>query len=295
MANPSYDIITDSTANLPDALIEAWGLKILSLEFIVDGVSYKGYNPDAPTDNQQFYKMMREGKVVNTALASVTDAEALMRQSFDRGQDVLYLGFDSALSATYDAVSTYMEKVRAADYPHRQLRCVDTLCAALGEGLLVAEAVRRQAEGWSLDQLAEWAGSNQLQVACWFTVDDLKYLQRGGRLTAGAAFLGTLLSIKPVLHVDNEGRLVPVEKLRGRKRAIQYLADKLVATIRQPTAGASVYISHADCWDDLVYLESLIQQHCPEVQFLTNDLDPVIGAHSGPGTLALFWLTDQPR
>ncbi|MCL2151149.1 MAG: DegV family protein [Coriobacteriia bacterium] len=291
----SYDIITDSSANLPDSMIDAWGLKVLSLEFIVDGVSYKGYDPDVKTDNHQFYTMMRDGKEVQTAMASIIDAEVLLRDSFDRGQDVLYLGFDSALSATYEVISEHMEKIRAEFYADRQLRCVDTFGATLGEGLLVAEAVQRRDAGYSLDQLADWAIANRFNVACWFTVDDLKYLQRGGRLSAGAAFAGMLLSIKPVLQIDGQGLLIPMEKLRGRRRSIQFLADKLADTIRQPTAGAPVFISHADCLEDCQALERLILERFPDVEILVNELDPVIGAHSGPGTLAVFFWTDQER
>ncbi|MDR0459447.1 MAG: DegV family protein, partial [Coriobacteriales bacterium] len=216
MSVPSYDIITDSTANLPDELIRSWGLRVLPLEFIVDNVSFKGYDPNIPTDNKQFYDMMRNGKTVMTTLASVTDAEALLRDCFESGQDALYLGFDSALSANYEVNSAFMEQIRAEFYPDRKLLCVDTLAAALGEGLIVAEAVRQREAGMGLAELAAWVETNRFNIASWFTVDDLKYLQQGGRLTAGAAFAGTLLNIKPVLLVDAEGRLIPREKLRGR-------------------------------------------------------------------------------
>jgi DegV family protein with EDD domain len=265
------------------------------LDFIVDSVSYRGYDPAVPTDNKQFYDMMRDGKVVMTTLASVSDAEMRLRDCFESGQDALYLGFDSALSAHYDVMSAHMERVQTEFYPDRKLRCIDTLAAAMGQGLIVADAVKQREAGMGLDELADWVVNNRLDYGCWFTVDDLKYLQRGGRLTAGAAFAGTLLSIKPVLHIDNEGRLVPMEKLRGRKRALQFLADTVNNSICQPTEGSQVFISHADCREDCELLRELIQAQNPGLEFISNNLDPVIGAHAGPGTVAVFFHSSTGR
>ncbi|MDR2106064.1 MAG: DegV family protein [Coriobacteriales bacterium] len=290
-----YDIITDSSANLPDAYIERYGLHILSLEFIVDGVSYRGYTEGEITNNKQFYSMMRDGKVVKTSLVSLNEAGDVLRSCFDRGNDVLYLGFDSALSGTYEAVSNYMQQVQEGEYPERSLRCVDTRAAALGEGLLVVEAAEQKRAGASLDELANWAEDNRLHFAHWFTVEDLNYLQRGGRLSKGAAFAGTLLNIKPVLHVDDEGRLVPVLKVRGRKKSVQALFERYAETAREPRAELPVYISHGDCLEDAQQLAQLIRDGYGVTDIVVNDLDPVIGAHSGPGTLALFFLTDASR
>jgi DegV family protein with EDD domain len=291
----SYDIITDSTANLPDRLIQEWGLKVLPLEYIVDSVSYKGYDAQVPTDNKRFYDMMRDGKVVMTTMASVIDAENLVRESFESGQDVLFLGFDSALSAHYDVITAHIERVRTEFYPKRQLRCVDTLTAAMGEGLVVAEAVKQRQARLSLGELADWVTDMRLDVAGWFTVDDLKYLQRGGRLSSGAALAGTLLSIKPVLHINDDGQLVSKVKLRGRRRSLQFIADRLAEDIRRPTAGAPVFISHADCQDDAEAMIGLIKERCPDVEFVTNNLDPVVGAHAGPGTVAVFFISGKGR
>jgi DegV family protein with EDD domain len=290
-----YDIITDSSANLPDSFIEQYCLQVLSLEFIVDGVSYRGYTEGEITDNKQFYAMMREGKVVKTSLVSLKDAETVLRTCFDAGNDVLYIGFDSALSGTYEAVSTHMKAVQAQEYPERRLRCVDSLAAALGQGLLVVEAAKKKLEGMELDELADWVAANRLNFAHWFTVEDLNYLQRGGRLSKGAAFAATLLNIKPVLHVDEEGRLVPVEKVRGRKKSIQALFERYAATAREPRAELPVYISHGDCLDDAMQLVELISSAYGATDVVLNYLDPVIGAHAGPGTVALFFLSDEPR
>ncbi|MCL2883185.1 MAG: DegV family protein [Coriobacteriia bacterium] len=293
--NNGYDIISDSTANLTDGQIEDFQIKILPLEFIVDGVSYKAYDPDVKTDNHQFYEMMRAGQVVRTSLVSISNADAALRSSFEAGRDVLYIGFDSALSSSYETVSNHMEKVWKDSYPDRRLRHIDSLSAALGHGLLVAETVQRRDAGMGLDELADWVEDNRLHIAHWFTVEDLSYLQRGGRLSKGAAIAGTLLNIKPVLHVDDLGRLVPVQKVRGRKRSLQTLFERLEQTIRQPTEGQSVFISHADCLDDAHYLLNMIKERFSGLDFVVNDLDPVIGAHSGPGTVAVFFNTDQGR
>jgi DegV family protein with EDD domain len=290
-----YDIITDSSANLPDSYIERYHLPVLSLEFIVDGVSYRGYTEGEITDNKQFYSMMREGKVVKTSLVSLRDTEKVLRARFDAGNDVLYIGFDSALSGTYEAVSTHMQKIQKEEYPERHLRCVDTLAAALGQGLLVIEAAKKKEEGMELDELADWVMANRMSSAHWFTVEDLNYLQRGGRLSKGAAFAATLLNIKPVLHVDEEGHLVPVEKVRGRKKSLQALFEHYAQTAREPRAELPIYISHGDCFEDARYLADLISSEYGVTDVVINDLDPVIGAHSGPGTVALFFLSDQPR
>jgi DegV family protein with EDD domain len=290
-----FEIITDSSANLTDDLIAQYGLKVLSLEFIVDGKSYRGYTEGEITDNQQFYTMMREGKVVKTSLVSLPEADNVLRSSFDAGNDVLYLGFDSALSGTYDAVSNYMEKVRRDEYPERKLRCVDTLAAALGEGLLVVEAAKRKQLGAGMDEIADWALFERLHFAHWFTVEDLNYLQRGGRLSKGVAIAGTLLNIKPVLHVDYEGRLVPVAKVRGRKKSIEALYEQFAATAAEPKSEQSVFISHGDCRADAEALAEMIRSNHGVRDFVINDLDPVIGAHAGPGTVALFFITDQAR
>jgi len=295
MSTPGYKIITDSSANLPDNLIRDWQLGILSLELIVDDASYKAYDPDSPTDKKKYYDMMREGKVIKTTMASVSDAEQMLRECFDNGQDAIYIGFCSNLSATFEIISAFLERLRDQHYPERRLRCVDTLAADMGEGLIVAEAVKLRDSGMGLDELADWVLENRLDFAHWFTVDDLKYLQRGGRLTAGAAFAGTLLNIKPVLHVDDEGRLVPVEKLRGRKRTINYLADRVAQDLVEPFDEQSIFISHGDCYDECVALMNLISESCPGVAFVTNDLDPVIGAHAGPGTIAVFFRSKNGR
>jgi DegV family protein with EDD domain len=185
--------------------------------------------------------------------------------------------------------------VRSEEYPQRKAEYVDTLAAALGQGLFVLEVVKVRESGKSLEETAAWARENTLTFSHWFTVEDLKYLQRGGRLSKGAAFAGSLLNIKPVLHVDEVGRLVPLEKVRGRKKSLQTLIDKFAECASEPKDGQLVCISHGDCEEDAEFVRSAIAEQFGVSDFVINDLDPVIGAHAGPGTVALFFITDQKR
>jgi DegV family protein with EDD domain len=291
----SYAIVTDSSSNLPESLIDAFGLEIFALTFIVDGEQYRSYLKGEITDLKKFYTMMREGKVIATSLPGLDEVDAIACEILDAGTDILYLGFDSAISGTFENTSSYLLRLQKDRYPERKVMCVDTRAAALGQGLFVAQAVKMRDQGVSLETLAQWASDNRLRFAHWFTVDNLSYLQRGGRLSKGAAIAGTLLNIKPVLHVDDEGRLVPVDKVRGRKKSIQALYDQFMNTAAEPKSEQSVYISQADCEEDAQALADMIRDGAGVSDILINWLDPVIGAHAGPGTLALFFQTDGQR
>jgi len=262
---------------------------------MVDGQVYYSYLKGSVTDLSKFYTMMREGKIITTSLPPLEDVNAIIREEFEAGNDILYLGFDSALSGTYDNCTSYIERVRSEDYPERKFECVDTKAAALGQGLFVLSVVKVRDEGKSLEETAQWARDNTLTFAHWFTVEDLKYLQRGGRLSKGAAFAGSLLSIKPVLHVDDIGRLIPREKIRGRKKSLQTLIDKFKEAASEPKSEQMVCISHGDCLEDAQFVGNQIAEQFGVTNILINILDPVIGAHSGPGTVALFFITDKER
>jgi len=291
----SFTILTDSSSNLPEHLIDTYDLKVMPLEFMVEGQIYHSYLKGSVTDLKKFYGMMREGKIITTSLPPLEVVDAIIREELEAGNDVLYLGFDSAISGTYDNCASYLERVRDEEYPNCKLECVDTKAAALGQGLFVLEAVKVRDQGKSLAETADWARENVQTFAHWFTVEDLSYLQRGGRLSKGAAFAGSLLNIKPVLHVDEEGRLVPTDKIRGRKKSLTTLYDKFAEKALEPKDGQLVCISHGDCPEDAEFLRALIADNFGVRDFVINDLDPVIGAHTGPGCVALFFTTDQPR
>ncbi len=284
-----YQIVTDSSCNLSEALIDEFGLEILPLTFMVDGKQRQSYLKGQVTDLKQFYTMMREGKVITTSLPNLADSEELFTQILEAGNDVLYLGFSSGLSGTYEGMATLATGLRER-FPERTFECIDTFAASLGEGLLIYHACKLKQEGKSLQEVAEWVRSNRLKLAHWFTVDDLMFLYRGGRVSRTAAFAGQLLKIKPVLHVDDEGHLIPMEKARGRKKSIQALVDHMEKTANPPVTEQVIGISHGDCPEDVEYLQKLITERFGETQYLVNYVDPVIGAHSGPGTLALFYL-----
>lgn len=284
-----YTIVTDSSCNLPEELIDELELEVLPLVFMIDDTQYQSYLKGEVTDLKQFYTMMREGKVITTSLPNLSDAEDLFESIFKNGNDILYLGFSSGLSGTYEGMRT-IGNTLAERYPERTFISVDTLAASVGQGLVVYYAAKKKQAGASLDEVAQWVTDNRLNLAHWFTVDDLMFLYRGGRVSRTAAFAGSLLNIKPVLHVDDEGLLIPMEKTRGRKKSIQALVSHMEETGNAPLKDQLIGISHGDCIEDVEYLQKLITEKFGVTNYLVNYVDPVIGAHSGPGTLALFFL-----
>ena len=285
----AYEIVTDSSCNLSEEMISELDLHILPLTFMVDNIQYHSYLKDKHTDLKQFYTMMREGKVITTSLPNLADSETLITSILDRGNDVLYLGFSSGLSGTYEAIETICHNL-SEQYPQRTSTCVDTLAASTGEGLLVYLACQKRDAGYSIGELANWVEENRLHIAHWFTVDNLMYLYRGGRVSKTAAFAGSLLKIKPVLHVDDEGHLIPMGKAKGRKKSIQAMVKHMEETALSPVKDQVIAISHGDCAEDMEYLRQLIEEKFGVTNFIINYIDPVIGAHSGPGTLALYFL-----
>ena len=209
------------------------------------------------------------------------------------GKDVLILAFSSGLSMTYNASSMAVEELRDK-YPDRKLYTVDTLCASLGQGLLVWLAAREREKGKSIEEVRDWVVSHKLNICHQFTVDDLHFLKRGGRISATTAVVGSMLQIKPVLHVDDEGHLIPLSKVRGRKKSLQALVDSMEELQGSYTGkNEIVFISHGDCIEDAEYVRSLVEKKFGIRTFLINHVGPVIGSHSGPGTVALFFLGDH--
>lgn len=288
----NFEIVTDSSCNLTEEMIDDLGVHILPLVFMSEGQEYRSYLKGEKTDLKQFYTMMREGKVFTTSLPNMADTEALFRSLLEAGKDVLYLGFSSALSGTHEAVRMLCMQL-ASEYPERTVRAVGTLAASGGQGLLVYHACMKAREGATLEETARWVEENRLHLAHWFTVDDLMFLLRGGRVSKVSAYMGTMLNIKPVMHVDDEGRLIPMEKVRGRKKALQALVKHMEDSAWKPVADQPVFITHGDCIEDVEYVSDLIHEKFGDVKITVNYVDPVIGAHSGPGTLALFFLADQ--
>ncbi|MBQ9915041.1 MAG: DegV family protein [Clostridia bacterium] len=288
----SYVIVTDSAANLSEEMYDSLGINVVSLSFHVDGKEYKSYEKDKKTDLQQFYNMMRNKEMITTSLVDPDRFITCFEEILKEGKDVLYIGFSSGLSGTYQS-STIAAADLAERYPDRKILTVDSLCASIGQGLLVYYAAKMKEEGKTIEEVATWAEEHRLNVCHWFTCDDLFFLKRGGRISGATAVVGSLLQVKPVMHVDNNGKLAVVTKARGRKQAISSLVAAMEKTVQDPQKQL-VCICHGDCLEDAELLKKLILEKFSVKDVFIHYLDPVIGAHAGPGTLAVFYMgTDR--
>ena len=284
----NYVVMTDSSADLNPALEQELGVDIIPLSVNCGDRTFLDYPDEREIKTSEFYGMLRSGANAKTAAANVETFLTAMSRHLEHGKDVLYLGFSSGLSSTYSASEIAAQELRER-YPERKVLTVDTLCASMGQGLLVWLTVQELKHGATLEEAAKYAEENRLHLCHWFTVDDLFFLKRGGRVSAATALVGSALGIKPVLHVDNEGHLINVSKARGRKNSILALVDRMEKSAIEPEK-QTVFISHGDCLADAEFLAQEVRRrlHVPRIEI--NYVGPVIGAHSGPGTLALFFL-----
>lgn len=288
-----FEIVTDSSCNLPESMIDEFGIHVLPLTFMGNGKQYQSYLKGEVTDLKQFYTMMREGVQFTTSLPSLSDSEALLNGLLASGRDVLYIGFSSALSGTYEATSLLLREL-AERYPERTVLTVDTLAASAGQGLLVWYAAKMAKAGAEIGEVRDWLEGNKLRLAHWFTVDDLMHLMRGGRVSAASAYAGTMLNIKPIMHVDDAGKLIPLEKVRGRKKSLHALVDHMEKTVEHPVNEQLVFITHGDCAEEAQHVADDVRKRFGEdVEVAINYVDPVIGAHTGPGVVALFFLASS--
>lgn len=279
-----YLIITDSSADLTPEMSAALGIHTVQLEVLVEGEPAK--TNDA-VDIQAIYRQFRAKKNATTSAANIETFLELFGKLLKEDVDLLYLGFSSGLSSTFSSGRVAMQEL-AEQYPDRKLYAVDTLCASMGQGLLVYLAAKMKQGGADIDTVRDWVEDNKLNLVHWFTVDDLFFLKRGGRVSAATAVVGSLLAIKPVMHVDNAGKLIKVTTARGRRTSIDALFNKMKETMLD--TNKTVFISHGDCIDDAEYLASKVRNELGISDVQINYVGPVIGAHSGPGTLALFFL-----
>lgn len=284
----SYQIITDSCCDFTKEMYEKLGLAVVPLMVNFRGQTYPDRNDESLKD---MYAGLRAGEVATTSAANPGQWQELMEPYLQKGEDLLVLAFSSGLSTTYQSASMAADELRTL-YPDRTISVVDSLCASLGEGLLACYACKKRDEGMPLRELTQWLLDNRLHLCHWFTVDDLMYLKRGGRVSAATAIVGTMLSIKPVLHVDNEGHLINVGKARGRKASIQAMAKK-VAELGAGFDNSTMFISHGDCQEDAEYLAGLLKEQYGAREVYINYVGAVIGSHSGPGTLALFFMGEH--
>lgn len=283
-----YIIFTDSACDITAEVLRLWGVKFCSLSFMFDGESrsYENYELPAPV----FYEFMRDGKTAKTSAINPDTFTRAFEKELKKGQDVLYLAFSSSLSTTCNSARIAAEELME-QYPQRKILVVDTLGASAGQGLLLYLTVQQKRKGASIEEAAQFAEDNKMSVCQWFTTDTLTYLQRGGRVSTVSAVFGNMLDIRPVMHVDEEGRLSNTGKARGRKASIRALADKAITSAAE---GSPIFISHADCEADAIALANMIRSARDLKTEVITDVGPVIGAHAGPGTLALFFVgTDR--
>lgn len=282
----NFAITVDLNCDLPEGYIKEHDIGVMALSFTLDDVHYRGDSGEISPE--AFYKRMREGSMPQTNQVNPTEAIRVFEEYLSKGMDILHIGFSSGLSGSYHSAALAASEI-LEEYPERTIVTVDSLCASLGMGLLIYKAVQKRDEGMSLEDTASWLEENKLKVCHYFTVDDLNHLYRGGRVSKATAVVGTLLGIKPVLHVDNEGKLVPISKARGRKQALLSLVsymEKLVQTIKNDV----VMISHGDCLEDANFVKEQIRARFGIENVMINFVGPTIGAHSGPGTIALFFM-----
>lgn len=286
-----FVIVTDSSADLSHEMVQALGVEVLPLAFTMEGKTYYNYTDNRDMAPKEFYRRLAAGAVATTNAVNVGQAIEGIEPLLQAGKDVLTLAFSSGLSATYSSMQIAVDEL-AEKYPERKVYAVDTLCASLGQGLLVWYAAQERKKGRTIEEVRDWAEANKLSLCHQFTVDDLHFLKRGGRISATTAVVGSMLQIKPVLHVDDEGHLINIGKARGRQSSLKALVDKMEKTVTE-AGKQTVFISHGDCLEDAEAVAQMVRERFGTQDIRINYVGPVIGAHSGPGTLALFYLGTQ--
>lgn len=280
-----YRIVTEATADLPQSIVEEYGIVVISMDCRMDDKIYMVDPTGKELDPVYFYERMRQGTVATTSQINAFTFMEYFEEHFKAGYDVIYFAVTSALT-TRAAANHAMEDLKDK-YPDRRLIVVDTLCASLGLGMLVYYAAKKQREGMGMDALAQWAEENKLKVCHWFTVEDLKYLLRSGRISAASAMFGTALNIKPVLRFEDSGALLALTKVQGRRRSLKTLVENMEQTFTKENNDC-VFIGHADCPEDAEYVKKLVEERLGVKNFVIHYIGPIIGAHAGPGTVALF-------
>ena len=280
-----YIILTDSCSDLPADLVEELELEVLPLSFVMEGKEYFNYPDNRDIDPKDFYNMMRNGALGTTSAINVAIFTETMTKLVEQGKDVLCIAFSSGLSTTYQSAVIAAKDVMDA-HPDSTVLVCDSRAASLGQGLLVYLAAQEKKKGKSLEEVRDFVEERKDHIDHWFTVDDLNHLKRGGRVSAAAALFGTMLQMKPILHVDDEGHLIPVSKVRGRKASINALLERMDELAVDPSV---VFISHGDCFDEVEAMGRAIKAKYKVDKLVINYVGPVIGSHTGAGVIALFF------
>lgn len=283
----NYVIITDSSCDLPASMVEELELHVVPLAFMIEEKTYWNYPDHREMSPEAFYEKVAAGSMATTNAVNVGQATDAIEPFLKEGKDVLVLGFSSGLSTTFNSFQIAANDL-SEQYPDRKVYAVDTLCAALGQGMMVSQAARMRLEGKSIDEVRDWAEEYRFHQAHWFTVNDLFHLKRGGRVSAATAVVGTMLQIKPVLHMDDEGHLINMSKARGRKASLLALVDKMAEDAIDP-ASQTIFICHSACEEDAQLVADEVKKRFGVKEVVIGPIGPVIGAHTGVGCVALFY------
>lgn len=283
----TYKLITDITTDLSVKIAESLDFEMIPMPLEIDGVIDDSKNLSA----EQFYDLLNKGAKVSTSQINPITYKIRFENYLKQGLDILYIGFSSGLSGSFNNAVIVASELMA-EYPDRKVICIDSLCASSGEGLLVYSAAMHKNNGMPIEDLSNWVMRHRLNVCSIFTVEDLKFLHRGGRISASSAVLGTMVNVKPLLSVREDGTLYSYSKVRGYKKAIATMASHMMK-LWNPTIGQHVFISHANCLEHAMHLGDLIKSHDEQAEIHLHELGPVIGAHTGPGTIALFFWGDE--
>lgn len=287
-----YALITDATCDLPADVLEKLGVRVIPMEFQMGGTLYQHYPDAREMSLTTFYERMVSGETPSTSQINQITYMKYFEAILETGADVLYLSFTSGLSGTYHA-SLIAARELEDKYPNQRIVCVDSFCASIGQGLFVFLAAQKKREGLTLDEMVHWAEQSHLHIGQWFTVDDLNHLRRGGRISSVAAMAGTALGIKPILHVDSEGKLVAAAKVRGRKKSMEALIERIAQTGINP-AEQTILVGHGNSEKDAKQLKQEIKERFRPKDIILCDIGPVIGSHVGPGMLAVsFWASEN--
>ena len=285
-----FKIVTDINADLPASYLEEHEIEVMYLSYTID---QNTYSRGKELDYKEFYRLMREGKMPTTSQVNPDEAKRVFLEAMKESSEILCLSLSSGLSGTSNSARIAAEEM-LEEYPDLKIRVVDSKCASLGEGLFVHKAVTMRAEGKSMVETADWLEENISHFVHIFTVDDLNHLYRGGRVSKTAAVIGTMVNIKPILHVDDEGHLVPIGKVRGRKKSLHELVYYMEKKVGNYLSNNDIiFISHGDCLEDANFVAECIKEKFGIDSFLIHNVGPTIGAHSGPGTMALFFIGES--
>ena len=283
-----YVITVNSTVDLPKEWLEERNVPVVPLRYTIDGETYTDMEG---LTAKEFFAKLREGKMSTTSQVNPEEAADLLEPFLKDGKDILHLGFSSALSGTLNSMKIAGETLQEK-YPEAKVIVIDTLCACLGEGLLLYKALQQKEKGMTIDELSEWVEENKLHICHDVTVDDLNHLHRGGRVSKTTAVLGTLVQIKPIIHMDDNGKLQVIGKERGRKKSLNRIVDMAVEQSKG-WDNDIIMITHGDCLDDAEYVAKLVREKMGIDNILINNIGTVIGSHTGPGVVAVFCMGNK--